>query len=157
MASIFIPKEVVSGFRQIIKLSKKEIEQISNYLINAKVTSQIPKFLVDFERFVDSELKLKNPQELVQTITSFGELFNKEENYEVIADNLSKSFKELYAPNISAAEFKSLQGNLNQILKSGSSLQLSSKANKLITENNNLYRKSKVLSDIRLVLTIKWN
>lgn len=151
MAEILIPKEVVQGFDSIIKLSKKSVEQISQYLYNIEISTDPNAIFYSLDTFIRTELKIKNSTEIVQTIASFINLLD-ENTYTKVAENISNSFKELHSPEITTKDFLSLRNNLEQLLKSCEKLVLSIKSNRLlIRENSKTYQKSKVVSDIRLV------
>jgi hypothetical protein len=151
MPEIIIPPEIVPGFKSIIKLSKKSVQQIVDYLIEAKVSSNPNDFLRELDNFIKSNLQIDNSKGIVETIASFIELI-KEDSYEKVSENLANSFKELHAPNISEKDFTSLRNNLEQIIKATSNLELSLKAYSLLgSENKNIYQRSKVVSDIRLI------
>jgi hypothetical protein len=151
MPKINIPPEVVPGFKAIIRLSKKSLEQISGYLINATVSRDPNEFLEGFDSFIKSKLKIKDSKEIVQTISSFVQLATSKNEYETLTVKLSNSFKELYSPDINEKDFNSLHYNLSEILKSSVNLNLSAKAYNLLRENQNVYSKSKVISDVRIV------
>lgn len=150
MPEIYIPNEVVDGFNLIIKLSKKSVKQISEYLSAVKITSDPNNIFENLDKFIGKELKINNSTQLVKTIASFIILLN-ENSYIKVAENLSNSFKELHSPQINSKDFTSLRNNLEQILKASVNLELSIKSNKLLRENRNVYQTSKVLSDIRIV------
>ena len=150
MPEISIPSEVVPGFKSIAALSKKSIQQITDYLINTKVSSDPGDFLKGLADFIKDNLKNKSYKDIALTIGSFINLL-KEDNYKNVSENLVNSFKELHAPNIAEKDFLALKDNLTQILKSCNNLELSVKAYTLKRESINVYQKSKVVSDIRIV------
>lgn len=153
MPEIYIPKEVIPGFESIIRLSKKSVEQISNFLVNSKVSSDPNDILDKLSIFIETNPQIKNTKDLVQTIASFIHLLTEKNDYETVAENLSKSFKEIHSPNINEKDFTSLKHNLSQILKSSVNLNLSVKAYKLLRENNYVYKNSRIVTDIRIVFS----
>jgi len=150
MAEIFIPKDVVTGFETLLKLSKKHLDQITKFLMDAKVSIDPNIFLSELETFIRINLKIKESKEIVQAIGSFVDL-GKDEDADKVSENLATSYKEIHAKNISDKDFESLKNNLKQIFKSSENLEMSIKAYRLIRENNNVYNRSKIISDIRMV------
>lgn len=150
MPAINIPKEAESGFRLILDLGEDQIKKVSQYLNTINATSTVDDFYSELESLFKSS-GINKSQDLVLTIAGFIGLARSERNYQNIAHELSASFKELYSPELLDEEYNKLKSNLEEILKSTDNLQLSSKANSLKTENVNIYKKSKVISDIRLI------
>lgn len=150
MTDISIPLEVVPGFKSIAALSKKSVQQIVSYLINTKVSSDPNDFLKGLADFIKNTLKIKGHKDIVVAIASFINLL-KEDSYKNVAENLANSFKELHSANISEKDFIILKNNLSQILKACDNLELSVKAFTLKRESVNIYQRSKVVSDIRII------
>jgi hypothetical protein len=150
MPEIYIPKDVVAGFQSLIKLSKKSLDQITDYLNKASVSEDPNIFLKGLDEFIESNLRIKDSRFIVQAIGSFIDLL-QEESHEKVSENLATSFKQLHSPDISEKDFQALKNNLEKILKSSHSLELSIKAYRLMRETSNIYQKSKILSDVRLI------
>lgn len=150
MTEISIPSAVIPGFKFIAKLSKKSVQQIVNYLNNTQVSSDPNHFLQGLAEFIKNELRIKGHKDIAVAIASFINLL-KEDNYKIVSENLANSFKELHYPTITDKDFTILKYNLAQILKACDNLELSVKAYTLKKESLNIYQKSKVVSDIRVI------
>lgn len=150
MSEISIPDEVVTGFKAIGKLSGKSIQQITDYLNNAKVSSAPNDILKGLADFIMINLKNKSYKDIVLTISSFVGLI-KEDSAEKLSEKLATSFKEKHSRDITERDFLSLKNNLEKILSACNNLEFSVKAYTLKRESINIYSKSKIVSDIRIV------
>ncbi len=150
MPEIFISEELVPGFKAIIKLPKKATQKIADYLSNSKIFNDPNIFLSDLDKFIEKDLKIKESRSIVQAIGSFIDLL-QDDTCEKVSENLANSFKELHYNDINDKDLSLLKNNLEVILSSAHNLEISIKAYRLTRESSNVYRKSKVLSDIRVV------
>lgn len=152
MPQIYIPEDVLPGFIEIAKLSRDKAEKFSSYLKTIAVSINFEKFLDEIDDYLFSELKIKPSKKIVESIISFSDLIEKPDfNAENTATALSESFKELYEGDLNSQQFKSLKSNLFLILSNSQNLKLTFKAIELAHESENVFRTSKVLTDIRLI------
>ncbi len=150
MPDIFIPENVITGFNKIAKLSTHDVEQIADYLKTIIFSSNASKILTKFEDFVSTELNIKDARDIIEAILSFSNL-EIDKDSEDLSSKLAESFKELYSPDIRTEDFNSLKSNILVLLNNSENIRMSLKASRLTADNSNVYYKSKISSDIRLI------
>lgn len=150
MPEFNIPPEATTGFQSIIDLSTESAKDIATFLANSEISSDINELYKGLDNFIKSTLKIEKSKSIVSAIASFAPLMDGD-NYEEISESLALSFKDSISPEISVSDFSSLKGNLKSILKALDNVQLSIKAFKLKTESFNIYTKSKIITDVRII------
>ncbi len=152
MPQIYIPEEVFPGFIEISKLPPAKAERFASFLRTVNIGINLEKFLDEIDDYLFSELKIKSSKRIVETLISFSDLIEKTNfNAESTASALAESFRELYQENLNPKDFKSLVSNLFLILSNSENLKLTFNAIELAYESENVFRSSKVITDIRLI------
>ncbi|MCW3106505.1 MAG: hypothetical protein JWQ09_1011 [Segetibacter sp.] len=158
MAQIYIPEDVFPGFIEIAKLPEAKAKQFASFLGNVTIGINFENFLSEIDDYLFFELKIKSSKRIVETIISFGDLIEKEDfNAEITATALAESFKDLSKEDLNPKEFKSLKSNLFLILSNSQNLKLTLKALELAHESENVFRESKIITDIRLIFNENLN
>lgn len=147
MAKIGIPKTVVEGFIGISRLDGQQVDRFSEFLKTLPVGTKFE----EIENFLTNE-QAYNPQEIVKTIVSFGDLLEgKDVDYKDLSKDLANSVIKDYSDQLERAEEEKLSSNLYKIFESSANLKLTLKAYNLVMENDNLLVSSKINTDIRLI------
>jgi hypothetical protein len=148
MQKIAIPPPVLPGFEIISSFTRDDVEKLTNYLNNISVKISLNSLPDDLSKIFDTNTSIA----VTQTIASFSQLLeDKESTIEEIAKNLCESFNEQSQKKSEPEKLVALENNLLEIFKSYKNLGLSLKARELLTENENNFRDSRIISDLRLV------
>lgn len=151
MAKISIPKQVIPGFELIASLKESNVKAISDYLSNIPLNTKFKDIGLYFESIVGSE----NSALLLKTINSLSELVDDKfdsATVETIVKNLVESYFEI--TNFDNKELvSSLEKNLFVIISNYGNLKSIINCRDLAFENENVFKTSKIITDIRLSFT----
>lgn len=149
MTRFQIPDVFLSSFAVISELTNDDAARIGNFLNSAPVGLSMKEFLKLFKNeFVELEA------EIAQTVYSFGGiLISKKagEDIKDLAEALAYAFAEKKGDSFSDVAIANLARNLHIILENASNLEKTFKAMQLLSANANIYRDSKIFTDIRLL------
>ncbi len=96
-------------------------------------------------------MKIPNANKIVQTIVSFGELLDDEVTHADLPQNLIDSISGNYPDEIKGVDLRVLGSNLFSIFENSKNLKLTLKGQTLLLDNENIYLKGLIVSDIRLI------
>lgn len=145
MARFDIPERYKAGFNDLQKIDEDNF----NKLIEVLKTIPAGHGITKFEEAINAEVKISPI--LLKTIFSFGNLLNYQSGpVEQIAIDLAKSYEESLEEE-KQDDIPKLSKRLHILLDNCANLKDTFKAITLLTENNNVFRGAKVISDIRLI------
>lgn len=142
--SFRIPNNFISGFEILHELSIDDVKEL------ASIIAQIPQGIGprNFNSFLKSKFDKIQLTELSSTIYSFGNLLlTSKKSKEEIAQGLSNSFFD----EMNIDSDNSLQDKILIILDSADNLKQTFKAIDLISDNDIIFSKGRIFSDIRLL------
>lgn len=148
MAKISIPRQVIPGFELIASLPFDSIEAICTYLSQIPLNTKFKDIGLHLESIVGDDKSIL----LLNTINSFSELVEDKfdsETIKKIVTNLVESFIEI--TNFDNKEVVPiLEKNLFAIISNYKNLKQIINCRDLAFENENVYKTSKIITDIRL-------
>lgn len=141
-----IPNNLLPGFQILAKLLPEQIQELSKIIKSFPVGNSVQE--------LQKELKpisfLKEDDVVAITLFSFGELLqSNEETLESLVKELGFAYQQKINQVLSAEEREQLQNNLLQLFQHSENLRRTFKAYHLLSENACIYRRSRVLTDIR--------
>lgn len=147
MARFEIPEPLIPGFTSILELDDN---QFNNLIIDI---NQFPAGASknSFEEKIKGNIDTKDYAILAETIFSFGSLlFN---NNSDPVDSLAEEIAKIYSEKIDLTEDKlnKLINRLQNIFNSAGQFKITFKAINLLLDNDNIYRNSRILTDLRFV------
>ncbi len=152
MPHILIPERVLPGFKEISDLSKEQAKQFASYLNSVHVRINFDEFFDDINEYLFSELNIKSSKKIVEALISLTDLLEPTDiDLKDLAAQLAESFEEVSPTKLSEEQMDSLRANLFLIFEKSQNLRLTLKAITLAYESDNIYRESKVISDVRFI------
>lgn len=145
-----IPHDFITGFVDLVSLSLEEVKEIATF-ISAIPTGTGPE---KFESLLNSNFSSLNLAEISPMIFSFGNiLLNVEDDdtIESISEMLAKDLLNNSEITKEEIEEKHLEDKLIILFQSANNIKCTYKAFDLISENDNIYKKGRIFSDIRLL------
>lgn len=152
MASYSIPEEFIEGFENIISLTDEDLNALTTMLDNLSISDQfdvvLDKSKNNFRTVSPNQLKT-----ILRTLISIVTIFDKSENnIEEFTSEFSKSF--LFSKKeATQIDSNNLKKKLSIILKSFKNLTATVKGQDLLTENQNNFRESRIISDVRMLFS----
>lgn len=150
MGLIGIPEERLSGFQYISRITTEDAEKIAQVLSKADLNEGPPGII---STLVDT-LPIDGIIEIAESIISTAPLFSGFPDASERAATFVDSYKSEMEDNdrtVSDKELKTLRTNLEIIWKHSSNLLKIYKLTGLVRHAPHLYRKSRIVSDIRLI------
>ncbi|MBN1197968.1 MAG: hypothetical protein JXA23_01360 [Bacteroidales bacterium] len=148
MAKIQIPKQFLEGFKALYAIDENDFQRLIDSLQIVPVGLGPNSFI----KTLKSNLEYPWISQVAATIFSLGSLL---ESQEFTNDELSNELASAYGEGLDltlAEEQKAIYSKRNkELLKNLGSLKLSFKALNLLTENNQNFVESHIITDIRLV------
>jgi len=147
MSKFRIPEEVIPGFDYISKLNEPQVKLLASIIKNVHVGIGI----IEFEELLRLKAKVSSTEieSLARTLYSFGGLLEDEK---ISAQEFAKEITDSYVNQVDKkVDSKTLKKNIIQLLSNYEKLVLTFKAMNLLSENDNIFRKSKIVSDVRLI------
>lgn len=144
-----IPHDFISGFIELVNLPLGEIKKIASFISTIPPGTGPEKFESSLNSsFVDLDLS-----ELSPMIFSFGNiLLNiEDDSIESVSQMLAKDLLNISEINKEEIEEKHLEEKLNILFQSANNIKCTFKAFDLISDNDNIYKKGRIFSDIRLL------
>ena len=144
-----IPKNLIPGFKALVNLSMSEVEAVAGF------SSEIPSGTGpnDFHNKLKNQFDIENISLISNTIFSLGGLLLKKYNngIEDIINELITSLNEKIEKPLTEKEIENLKQKLTILLTNSENLKSTFKALNLLSENDIVYRDSRIITDIRLV------
>lgn len=146
MADLQIPDNLETGFKQLIEIPNQKFSELLHLIESVKIGISLDELKKLFDNYFNNEYS-----ELPRLIFSFGELLLKgDSDYATIASNLTAAYKKLTNEE-NNTHLDTLRNNLLLIFNKFDNLKLSLKALELLSENNNLFLNSRIITDIRSI------
>lgn len=141
-----IPQEYLKGFEILSTISDEALTKLSEQLESIPLGKSGKGFVEALEPYVDDVI-------LLQAIFSMGGLISNEDaDISKISKGLASAyFHQSEIKNVSAENIATLSNKINRLLNSWKSGKLTFKSMKLYGHNPRLFRRSKIVSDIRLI------
>lgn len=144
-----IPHDFISGFEDLVNLTLDEVKEIASFISTIPSGTGPEKF----ESLLSSSFTDLDLSELSPMIFSFGNiLLNiEDDSIESISQMLAKDLQNSSDIDKEKIEEKHLEEKLNIIFQSANNLKSTYKAIDLIYDNDIIYKKGRIFSDIRLL------
>lgn len=144
-----IPKNLISGFRALVDLPINEVKVIAEFLPKIPLGTG-PN---DFHNKLQGQFDIENISIISNTIFSLGNLLLKKDNngIENIANDLITSLTKKVKSPLEQNEIDDLKQKLYIILYNSENLKSTFKALSLLSENDIVYRDSRIITDMRLL------
>lgn len=148
MAKIQIPKQFLDGFKELYKIDENDFQRLIESLKLVPVGLGPNTFLKTLKSKLDSPWT----SSVAMTIFSLGNLLESQDfGIEELAQELTLSYCDGLNIHLSDEDKKKYSARNLALLNNLGSLKLSIKALNILTENENNYIESHIISDIRLV------
>ena len=148
MAKYQIPKDFITGFDVLAKLSVEDVQRI----VTAIEKIPVGEGPTTFAEILSQQVQIDNIKPLSKTVYSFGSLLNahKGDESELIRD-IVESYSEVCSEELTSKQTEYLAKNIAVVFRGGDNLKLTFKAINLLLENERVYKNCRILTDIRLV------
>ncbi|MBK5214510.1 MAG: hypothetical protein JJE55_12715 [Flavobacteriaceae bacterium] len=146
-----IPKNFLSGFQILSQLDKKEIEELAKLLGELPVGSNVQEFQSAIQ--TNKELS-ENALKSADTIFSLGGLLleiKADDSLNQVAEDLTNAYAKEGEEEIGTEQREQLIHNLLIVLQKAENLKKTFKAYRLLFENTRSFRKSRVMTDMRMI------
>jgi hypothetical protein len=143
MSKIKIPEIFKKGFTDLAKINDSTLDSVVTY-VKFSALGAGPGIFIDELIKLDKLISV----ELAEVIYSFGALLNR--NPSLKKEELALDLVEAYKSN-DLPDSDKLYVNLIKCFDVSTNLKLTTKAIELLSENENVYLDSRILSDVRLV------
>lgn len=146
-----IPNDFLSGFKALSHLKKKEIERLAELLEELPVGSSVQ----EFQSAIKSDAGLsEHALTTADAIFSLGGVLREkkaDESIEQVAEGLANAYGRVCEGKKDKGQIEFLSGNLTLLLEKAENLKKTFKAYQLLFENARSYRKSRVITDMRMI------
>lgn len=143
-----IPREFISGFEVLINLPLNEVKKIASFISTIPPGSGPKKF----NTLLKSNFEIDGVSKLSSTIYSLGNLvLNAEESLEDLSNDLSIAINSSLETKLSDDKVEELKSKILFLVSDNENLKFTFKALNLLSENDIIYRKGRVITDIRLL------
>lgn len=150
MVSIQIPTPFLPGFQSLVNITAEQAHEIAMFLQEIQVGTGNNNFEKQFnERF--PKLAESRVASTIFSIGGFRETELNEKSVKEIAVLLSEAFERQSRSALEANLKEHLQQNLEIILNSAAKLALTYKVFGLLSENNRVFRQSRIVTDLRFI------
>jgi hypothetical protein len=147
MTKFQIPEPFKPGFDALAKLSGTDFQTLIKILKEVPIGIGIK----GFQDFVNTA-QIEGINEISRTIFSLGNLVNSQEvNIKEISSDLALSFAESKGKDFDTKKSEALENKISNILNDCKNLRLTFKALNLLSENDQIFREARIISDIRLI------
>jgi hypothetical protein len=154
MVKIQIPKQFLSGFTELYKIDGNEFQSLIDTLRSIPVGLGPNTFI----KTLKSKLAYHWTGSVAMTIFSLGNLLESQDlTIEELAQELTSSYSDSLNISLSEEDRKVYSERNRELLKNLGSLKLSIKALNLLTENDQNFIESHIVTDIRLVFQEELN
>lgn len=144
MANYRIPDPFLAGFKAINDLSLDEIKTIADFIRNIPAGISGNRFK---EKLITG-LPIKGISDISDTLLSLGNLLTKS-TVEEISDGLASGYNRSQEKKLSKDEEKSVSNKIHLLIENLENFKLTVKAMDLLSENNNMFIESRILTDVR--------
>lgn len=146
-----IPNEFLSGFKALSQLNKQEIKKLTSLLEKLPVGSSVQEFQSAIKKNKGlSEQALMT----ADAVFSLGGLLREKKEDDPIgqvAEDLANAYFKQCGEKIESDKLERLSNNLLLLLEKADNLKKTFKAYQLLLENARSYRKSRVITDMRMI------
>lgn len=148
MSRFKIPNAYKPGIEAILNLSNEGVSQLLEVLETIKPGTGSKTF----EAILSERLELSNVSLIAKTVFSFGSLLYSEEgSLEDIANDFVQSYSYSLDTPLLEDQIRVLEKRLIEIFSNCGNLRTTFKAFNLLAENENVFRDTHILTDVRLL------
>jgi hypothetical protein len=144
MANYRIPDPFLPGFKAINDLSEEEIKTIADFIIN------VPPGITGnrFKEKLTTGIPINGISDIADTLLSLGNLLTRS-TIEEISDGLASGYNKSQEKKLSKDEENNLSHKIHLLIERLENFKLTVKAMDLLSETNNMFIESRILTDVR--------